>query len=223
MTRDSAAYIPFSQRVGLEPIPPQLKIGDASEELRRILCYYIFLEIDRVSTLSFSGFYGYVGSWKRVAQDLHVLFFKKAAGEFSSNALDLKDQLKKFIATSNIGRLFDFVEFLLRHEKCSSELKLEIASAFVTARAAYRVFDIQCIAAIGSEEQAAAFEQAIAEAELKNATAARMQLIKAGVALRNGEWADSVRESIHAVEAMAIRIAPGNKSIRNKGPSTWCA
>ena len=52
--------------------------------------------------------------------------------------------------------------------------------AFVTARAAYRVFDNKYIAAIGTEEQAAAFERAIADAEAKNATAARKQLIAAG-------------------------------------------
>ena len=83
----------------------------------------------------------------------------------------------------------------------------------VTARAAYRVFDNKCIAAIGTEEQAAAFERAIADAEAKNATAARKQLIAAGVALRNSDWAGSLRESIHAVEAIAVRLAPGTDTL----------
>ena len=91
------------------------------------------------------------------------------------------------------------------------ELKRELAEAFVTARAAYRVFDNQYVAAIGTEEQAAAFERAIAEAEAQNAAAARKQLIAAGEALRNSDWSGSIRESIHAVEAMAVHLAPGTE------------
>ena len=74
--------------------------------------------------------------------------------------------------------MFDFVEFLIRHPGCSDELKRELAAAFVDSRAAYRVFDNKYIAAIGTQEQAGAFERAMAEAERQNATGARKQLIQ---------------------------------------------
>lgn len=35
----------------------------------------------------------------------------------------------------------------------------------------------------------------------------------AGLALKNAEWANSVRESIHAVEATARRLAPGSNTL----------
>ena len=35
MASDPKPYVPFSQRTGLEPIPPQLKLGEVSAELRR--------------------------------------------------------------------------------------------------------------------------------------------------------------------------------------------
>ena len=208
MTRDSTAYVPFSQRAGLEPIPPQLKLGEVSAELRRLLYFYISLEIDRESP----GLY-FKESWKRVAMDLHVLFFQLPADTFEIRAEDNKNHLEAFVRKSNIGELFNLVEFFVRHQRCSNELKSELAEAFVTARAAYRVFDNTHVAAIGTEEQAAAFERAIADAETKNAAAARKQLISAGVALRNSDWAGSVRESIHAVEAMAVRLAPGTDNL----------
>ena len=31
--------------------------------------------------------------------------------------------------------------------------------------------------------------------------------------MRNSDWTDCVRESIHAVEAMAVRLAPGTKTL----------
>lgn len=212
MASDSKPYVPFSQRTGLEPIPPQLKLGEVSTELRGLIFYYVSLEIDRESYTPFSSAV-FKEQWKRVAMDLHVLFFKQSVDTFKHSAYDTEQRIKTFIDRADIGQLFNFVEFFVQHRICSSELKRELAEAFVTARAAYRVFDNKYIAAIGVGEQAAAFEWAIADAAAKNATAARKQLIAAGVALRNSDWAGCVRESIHAVEAMAVRLAPGTDTL----------
>ncbi len=145
--------------------------------------------------------------------DLHVLFFRKSVDGFNFRVYENERRLKTFIQRANIGNLFNLIEFFVRHPGCSDELKSELAGAFVAARAAYRIIDNQYIAAIGTEEQVAAFERAIADAEAKDATAARKQLIAAGVALRRSDWAGSVRESIHAVEATAVRLAPGTKTL----------
>jgi hypothetical protein len=208
MASDAKPYVPFSQRTGLEPIPPQLKLGEVSPELRRLLYYYSSLETDRESYAPYSSAV-FNDKWRRVAMDLHVLFFKKPADKFNYGTYENKQRLRVFIQSANIGELFNLVEFFVRHPGCSGELKRELADAFVMVRAAYRIFDNKYIAAIGTEEQAAAFERAIADAEATNATAARKQLIAAGVAIRNSDWAGSLRESIHAVEAMAVRLAPG--------------
>jgi hypothetical protein len=212
MTRDSKPYVSFSQRTGLEPIPPQLKLGQVSVELRRLIYYYISLEIDRESYAPYSSAV-FSDKWKRVAMDLHVLFFKQPADKFDYGAYENEQRLNIFIQGAKIGDLFNLVEFLVRHPRCSSELKRELAEAFIMARAAYRIFDNKFIAAIGTDEQAAAFERAMEDTEAKNATAARKHLIAAGVALRDSDWAGSVRESIHAVEAMAVRLTPGTATL----------
>lgn len=206
MSSSSTPYVPFSQRAGLEPMPPQLKLGEVSSELRRLLYYYISLEIERESYAGYDALV-FKDKWRRVAIDLHVLFFKQLVDKFENSAYENQQRLNRFIERASIGDLFNLVEFILRHRGCSAELKRELADAFVAARAAYRVFDSKYVAAIGAEEQAAAFERAIADAEAVNATAARKQLIAAGVALRNSDWAGSVRESIHSVEAVAVRQA----------------
>jgi hypothetical protein len=212
MANDSKPYVPFSQRTNLEPMPPQLKVGEVSDELRRLIHYYISLEIDRESYAPYASAI-FKDEWRRVAMDLHVLFFQQPADTFKHGAYDNELRIKNFIGRADIGRLFDLVEFFIRHRGCSGELKRELTNSFVTARAAYRVFDNKYIVAIGTEEQAAAYERAVAEAEAKNATGARKHLIEAGVALRNADWAGSVRESIHAVEAVAVRLAPGTATL----------
>ena len=48
-----------------------------------------------------------------------------------------RKHLERFIQKANIGKLFDLVEFFVRRQGCSDELKREHADAFVTARAGY--------------------------------------------------------------------------------------
>ena len=164
MANDSEPYVPFSQRTGLEAIPPQLKLGEVSAELRRLLHYYISLEIGRKS---YGTGYGVVftDKWRRVAMDLHVLFFKQPLDTFDHEVHGNERRLNLSIQRADIGDLFNLIEFLVRHPGCSAEMKRELAHAFVVARAAYRIFDNSYIAAIGMDEQAAAFERAIADAE----------------------------------------------------------
>ena len=132
---------------------------------------------------------------------------KQRIASYKSSPNNLLQFLRKTTQEANIGFLFDALEFFIRHPNCSVELKSDLTRAFVEARAAYRVID-QRIIAIGSEEQAEAFEEAVSVAEKSGAIAARAHLVSAGNALRDGDWAASVRESIHAVEAMAIMLAP---------------
>lgn len=203
--------LPFSQRNGIAPIPPQLNIGEVSSELRRLLDYAISKEIARVES---SGLYGtyFSGAWREVATDMHVLFFKKPASSFENDSSQFRRILEARVTRSDIGELFDLTEFLARHPECSDRLKHDLIQAFVDARAAYRLVDGQIIA-IGTEEQGAAVERAILDSEANGDSAARQHLIASGVELRNGDWVSSVRESIHAVEAISRKIDPTAKTL----------
>lgn len=158
--QDEPSKLPFSQRTGINPVPPQLELGVVSKELRRLIDYYVTLEIKRGSHTDYNGSY-FEGSWERVARDLHVLFFNKQIGDYSNNAYDFNKLLTKFTATSNLGQLFDFIEFLCQQDGCSVELKTDLASAFVRARSAYRIIDLKMIVAIGSGEEAASYLSAL--------------------------------------------------------------
>lgn len=204
-------YLPFSQRTGLSEIPPQLRLGEVSSDLRRLLGYYFSLEIDRASRDGFESSY-FPEGYNRVAMDFHVLFLKQNVDTYNNSPYGLNEQIQYGVSNLDIGPLFDLVEFFIRHPGCSDEMRSELAGAFETARAAYRVVGGQ-IVAIGSEEQAEAFVRAIRDADTQDSAATRRQLIAAALALRNSDWAGSVRESIHAVESTAIRLAPEAKEL----------
>lgn len=141
-----------------------------------------------------------------------MIFFRQPASSFENRSYILRETLETLIAELDMGKLFDLVEFFVRHPGCSSKLKSDLANVFVTSRAAYRIIDAQ-IVVIGTVEQASAFEAAVSAAGVAGALAARKHLIASGAALRNGKWADSVRESIHAVEAMARKIEPNAQTL----------
>ncbi|WP_204113210.1 AbiJ-NTD4 domain-containing protein [Shimia biformata] len=210
MTRDST-YVPFSQREGFEPIPTQLQIGEVSGELRRLIDYFIRLEIERESHSGYESTY-FDPDWARVAKDFHVLFLKLPASSYSGGPYEFRKLIENWTTRLGVGRLFDMVEFFVRHQNCSAELKRDLASAFETSLAAYRVVDRQ-IVAIGNEQQAEAFMGALKQTEKTGASASRQHLVAAGKELVAANWAGSVRESIHAVEAMAVKLAPERKTL----------
>ena len=78
--------MPFSQRTGIEPTPPQLKLGEVSAELRRLIWYYIALEIGRETYIPPYGTAVFKDNWKRVGMDLHVLFFEQPVDRFNFGA-----------------------------------------------------------------------------------------------------------------------------------------
>ena len=81
MTND--AYVPFSQRTGLAPIPPQLKIGEISSELRRLLHYAIFMDMKADTVGGYSGSF-FDDRWKALALDLWVRHVGRAADAFEN-------------------------------------------------------------------------------------------------------------------------------------------
>lgn len=198
--------LPFSQRNGFAQVPPQLKIGEVSRELRRLFNYSIYKEIERVKSRGAYSSY-FTDGWKDVAADFHVKFLSKPVSSFKNDSYNVWTYFEYFVEKQTIGPLFNLIEFLAKHPGCSNDLKRDLANAFIEARAAYRLIDNQ-IVAIGTAEQAAAVEQALVDATTSGIAAARRHLVKSGEELREGNWSDSVRESIHAVEAMARKINP---------------
>jgi hypothetical protein len=127
--------------------------------------------------------------------------------EFRNSSFEFDQALKRICFQTKIGALFDVVEFFARHSHCGAQLRRDLAQAFVDARAAYRLVDNK-VCETGTGEQADAFIKAVDEADAAGAGGARKHLVDAATKLKDGDWAGSVRDSIHAVESVAKRLAP---------------
>lgn len=83
----------------------------------------------------------------------------------------------------------------------------EIDAILVHCRSAYRVID-GSICFAGTDEEVETLKRAFADLSAAGFNGARAHLREAAKRLTNGDWSDSIRESIHAVEAVAVLIEP---------------
>jgi hypothetical protein len=74
--------------------------------------------------------------------------------------------------------------------------------------AAYRLVDRTTIVPVGSDAELATLKRAFADVGTTEFQGARAHLRKAAEELTAGRYADSVRESIHAVESVVIVLEP---------------
>ena len=216
-------YIPFSQRNGYAEVPPQLKIGVVSDELRRLLGLAISNEIERkIQDNIFVEYRPNVGTvfkhdWYYFTKDIHVRLFKFTTENYSPLVGVINKNFINICHYDKIGSLFDLIEFFVRKSMTSKsiisqELHDDLHNAFIDAQTAYRLINGQ-IMAIGTEEQGEAVQNALSNTKEYGADAARSHLISSGVALRSGEWSDSIRESIHSVESVAVLLNNGANTL----------
>jgi hypothetical protein len=80
-------------------------------------------------------------------------------------------------------------------------------------RAAYAVLDRDTIIPVGSESEAEALKRAFADIATSEFHGARAHLRTAGSKLTEGDYPGSIRESIHAVEAVARTLEPSANTL----------
>ena len=108
-------------------------------------------------------------------------------------------------------QVLTLVEFILRHNRCPRQLRINLENAFKEVPLAYTVQNINYLPTIvprSSEESGAATQQAIETIEQSGPAGAKTHLHDAVEAINEQRYADAVRESIHAVESVARTIDP---------------
>jgi hypothetical protein len=199
----------FEERERGIEMPTQLGRQEVSQELRAVLWH-------EISTAMFSrDQYGnriFRTPWKSILRDKHT-FRDHQLKRFPDSASTVEDLLRVELAQATYDRLYGLLEYLLRHEATPPELGAAIEGALVAARAPYRILDRDTVVPITTEELGSAVRGAVDDAAATGMAGARQHLKSAASMLGSGRWADSVRESIHAVESVALVLSPGTETL----------
>ncbi len=211
--------ITFSQAEGLEPLPQPLQLREISQQFRSLLWKFIYegLESNRTHT-GVAGRYIVDGVWAKVLYDWHVLKLHRPADDFNPRFAERVEDLKHLILKGAYNEIFDFCQFVMRHRACPYSFRATVAYVLESSRAAYRVIDDgRTIVPSATIEEGEAIQRALSTLSAHGLDGARTHLLKAVEAIDDGDFADSIRESIHAVESVARNLDP--KASKTLGPA----
>jgi hypothetical protein len=204
----------FEQAEGAEPLPSQLKLKQVSRELRARL-WAVFLNLLQEGT-SVGDHFDHrevQDPFLTLLHDWHVTRCFEAADEFTSSFDYWFEELKTVFMEGDYLRIFGFVQWVLRHEAKPYRLELEIDDVLRESRAAYAIFEGDTIIPVGSDAERETLARAFADLAASEFHGAHAHLRNAGSELTAGKYGPSIRESIHAVEAVARVLEPKAKTL----------
>ncbi len=208
---DFPGHLTFSQRHGYEPFPEPMQLEQISPDLRREiwnLVYLLFLDnaLDTYQGGAFEPDY---------AKTIAVVFGRfvgRPISQITVKYSEISRITERLTLEENFNRLLDFLEIMIdEHE--SSDLAEKIGSLFTKHAAAYWLDTsstpcrfIPC----SSQEQGLATQRALEFIRQAGMTGATAHLHQAARSMNEQRHADSIRESIHAVESVARIIDPAS-------------
>lgn len=202
----------FEQAEGAEPLPTQLQLKEVSQELRALLWEVVYKSI--APSPPPVGRPVLSHPWDKIYYQKHVFRDHKPADEFRNETKKLIDELKIiFFQKYYYLEILGFVQWLLRESACPSGLADQVEGAFRRSRAAYAVFEGDTIIPVGSDAERDTLARAFADVASSEFHGARTHLRNAGSELTAGNYPESIRESIHAVESVARVLEPGTKTL----------
>jgi hypothetical protein len=204
----------FEQAEGAEPLPTQLRTKEISQELRALLwevVYNSILQSRRADSMG--GPASLTEPWDRIFREKHVFRDHKPADEFRNRADHLVAELKTIFFYSEYFQVLGFVQWVLRQSNRPYDLDQQVDVALRRSRAAYPVLDRYTIIPIGSDAERETLARAFADLAASEFHGARAHLRNAGSELTGGNYGPSIRESIHAVEAVARVLERDTKTL----------
>ncbi len=215
-------HLTFSQQYGYEPLPAPMRPEEISEDLRRETWNVINRFLD-------SGIkYGFF-------EDEYKLFIVRVLGDFTKTPENeistremerIKRKFQTILEQETFNKFLDFLQIIVNVPNSilpKSNLINEISQLFEKHVAAYRLNksntsqELYQFVPRASKEQGEATKQAIETIAQNKMIGAASHLRKASKHINVQQYADSIRESIHAVESVARTIA--SEPCKSLGPA----
>ncbi len=211
----------FSQAEGIDPLPQPAELGELPEKARARLWKLIYESMKQSSPPNMIGGPSFVGEpWRSILCDYYVDVQNGAVDEFDDQFHTRTETLKKLVLEGPFNRVLDFLEFVMRHrgrKKSYRRLAFgpNLEAVLKEYQCAYTVVDGDTIVPVALPEQRESMKRAFDTLKSGSFKGAREHLRKSAKNLNAGDYADSVRNSIHAVESAARRLdAAAAKSLK---------
>ncbi|AZO54904.1 hypothetical protein EJ077_16705 [Mesorhizobium sp. M8A.F.Ca.ET.057.01.1.1] len=206
--------ITFAQAEGAAALPSQLQPKEISDQLRSMVWAQL---LKTVQTSERDSIYSrgrvLVNNWRKILFDRYVYVLHRPADDFDNDWEINKRELKHIIWNGDYVEFFDFLQYVLRHAERPYLFADNLERILRVSQAAYILVDGKTFVPKQTKEEAETFVAALNAAESAGLKGPRQHLLDAAGACSTGHFADSVRNSIHAVESVAVQLAPGTKEL----------
>ena len=210
----------FSQREGKAPLPEPMRLGHIPHRFRQDVLVAILRAIEYEAWM--------LDEFRDKDNEMHSTM-TEILGSFQYDVLEKyghqivknypekdSDLCKTCIEKGQYDQVLTLVEYILRHGDCPEDLRNELKVAFDAAPIAYFIEEIDGYPTIlprASLESGKATQQAIKALDDAGMGGATTHLRQAVDHINAGQYADSITDSIHAVESVARRIAPNSNTL----------
>ena len=201
----------FSQAYGYEPLPAPLALEEISDTARLELWNLLYTQARHRLTFESDREYHLVGAWRDIFLALHQHFLNQPIDTFNSQIEWVLHLYKRFILESlEFNEVFDLLLAIMRHPNCPEDFTEEVAAIFRRCQLAYFVETSgqPTIFPATTHREGEAISASLQVLHQSGLIAGEAHLRSAMERINDGDWSDSIRESIHAVESVARQLDP---------------
>ena len=213
---DLPDHLTFSQRYGYEPLPESMKLEEISADLRREIWNAIreFL----IEKRSYGRTYYFSQSEARMVERIVGKFLKLPESKVPTDYGKVMSDFERVCISFPFNKLLEFLEVFVNDRGVGDGFSDRIRHLFEIHGAAYWLDSSRrthLFVPVASIEQAEATRQAAETVENAGVALGCVTHLRQAVEHLNARrYADSIRDSIHAVESVARVIDPeANKDL----------
>lgn len=211
MREQGTEWRSFSQSIGLAPLPQRLQLGVFDERARNILHAVIYDHLMSAGSVDdYTGFSTYNDSTRYALKSLWIYFWGHKVEEFSGFYQECPSFFQFLFQNGDYNNILDIVQFFCTYPEVPWQIRSyfieRYREAFVLSRIAYALDSTGHIVPIASPEEGMAIQKALSVTNTSNFHVVRKHLLDSGQCIDDGDWRGSIRESIHAVEAVGRLI-----------------
>ena len=193
----------FSQAEGIDPLPKPVALGELTRDARNLIWEIIYISLQESIEEDFYRNINLKNPWLTILYRYHVDLISGAADEFDNDFVVHSRGIKNLILSGEHNRIFDFLEFVLRNQFPPDGFRESIKDILKEHTSYTIIDDPPSIVPIALPEQRKSIEEAFQLLALGPFEAAQSHLRKSAEHVNKGDFAGSIRESIHAVESVA--------------------
>ena len=217
-------HLTFSQRHGYEPLPEPMQLEELSDDLRREIWNAIWkLLLSQRHTKAISTHIGTIDTYhfseeiRRFLESVLGKLLKKPEDEIDTSYGQVLNQFKSLMLQGGFNEVLDLVEILANDsEYVGEEFVNSISESFERCVAAYWLDKSKYPHKFfprSNEAQGEATREAIKTIRDGGMEGAATHLRDAAAHINAQQFADSISDSIHAVESVARQIDPKSNTL----------